>query len=557
MDGSAPWQRALRLFAWVHGDPDPRGLQAGFVLLIVLDRLLRRAGGVPLGDGNWPLRGATLALVILVVVIVAPRPRSRRRVVGALAVADLAVIGVSSFGPEDGGVGLLVVLPALWLGNHFRLRGAVAAAGATLALVTLPALVVHGAGGETLSRLVPLPIIAGLAALALAAGLDLAEAAQRRAEEGELRAEEGERRLAGALRALEAERQTSQEIFDAVDVGLMLLDRDGGLVGMNRRYEDVIRLAFPDEATCWPGDMFAEDGRTPLRPDELPSARAARGEEFDDYRVWVGADPWTRRALSVSARQARDEAGEYVGSALSCSDITDLMRALDVKDRFVATVSHELRTPLTSIAGYVSIMLEDDDVDAAVERKLRIVDRNTKRLTALVEALLQEAHHVDGVLPLAPSEVDLAQLTAACVHAAGSMADAAGVSLEYDGPGTAVIVADPRRVVQLVDNLISNAIKFTPSGGRVHVSMGRVADGVGLCVADTGIGIPSSELDRLFTRFYRTRAATEAAIQGVGLGLSLAKAIVDSHGGRIEVASQVGRGSEFRVWLPAVARPAA
>jgi signal transduction histidine kinase len=556
MEGNATWQRALRPFAWVSGEPDPRALQLGFVLLVVLDRLLRRVGGVPLGDGNWPLRGAALALLILFVLAATPRVwmRRRRLAVAVLATADLGVIGISSFGPEDGGVGLLVVLPALWLGNQFRLRGAVGAALATLVVVTLPALLAHGVAGEGLSRLLPLPIIAGLGAIALAAGLDLAEAAQRRAEASQRRAEEGERRLERALRALEAERQTSQEVFDAVDVGLMLLDRDGRRVGMNRRYEECVSLSLADTSLPWPGDTFAADGSTRLRPDEVPSARAARGEEFDDYRIWAGADPRTRRCLSVSARRATGADGEPVGAALACTDITDLMRALEVKEEFVATVSHELRTPLTSIAGYVSILLEDDELEAAVERKLRIVDRNTKRLTALVEALLQEAHLADGLLPLTPCEIDLAGVVAERVRAAEPVALAGGVALEYDDSPTAVVVADPERIGQVVDNLVSNAIKYTQRGGRVRAGVVCRESGVELRVVDTGIGISPPDLERLFTRFFRTRAAMEAAIQGVGLGLSITQAIVERHGGRIEVASEVGRGTEFRVWLPADAR---
>ncbi|CAI9401888.1 sensor histidine kinase [Nocardioides sp. T2.26MG-1] len=545
MDGNATFQRALRVLLWIDGEPDPRVLQAGFTALVVLDRLLRRAGGVPLGPGNWPLRGGAVAILLLLVVVSVPRAWRTRSAISVLAVADIAVVGVSSLSPEDGGAGLLVVLPALWLGSQYGVRGVFVGMGTTFSLVTVPALATHGFEGEALSRLIPLPLVAGVGALAISASLDAARAALARAEDSE-------RRLSGTLALLEAERQTSHDVFDAVDVGLMLLDRDGALVGMNRQYEVFTRLAFPDEATPWPGDCYAADGRTPLRGEEMPSARAARGEEFDDYRIWVGSDPWTRRALSVSARRALDESGELVGAALASADITDLMQALDVKDAFVATVSHELRTPLTSIAGYVSILLEEeDDLPEWVESKLRVVDRNTKRLTALVEALLQEAHHVDGLLPLSPRETDVAQIVETVVRAAGPVASACGVGLEFDGPSAALVVADPRRIGQLVDNLVSNAIKFTPSGGLVRAIVGFRDGGVELRVADTGIGIAPPDIERLFTRFYRTRAATEAAIQGVGLGLSLTKAIVDSHGGRIEVDSTVGRGSEFRVWLPA------
>ena len=543
MDQSERLRRALRPFAWVDGDPDPRGLQAGFVLLVVLDRLLRRAGGVPLGDGNWPLRGAALALLILLVVMVLPRSWRRTPVIAALAVADLGVVGVSSLGPQDGGTPLLVVLPALWLGNRLRMPGALITVAGSLLLITLPSLAVHGLEGEGLSRAIPMPIAAGLVALALAAGLDLAELARRRAEEDE-------QRLQRTLETLEAERQTSQEVFDGADVGLMLLDERGRLVGMNRRYEEFIRLSLPDDDLPWPGNTFAADGTTRLTADQLPSARAARGEEFEDYRMWSGADPATRRAVSVSGRCSVSPAGNVVGAVVAATDITELMRALAVKEEFVATVSHELRTPLTSIVGYVAILLEDDTLSAQAVAQLRVVDRNAARLTALVEALLQEAHHADGPVPLEREEVDLARIARASVDAAAPTALAEGVEIECDLRDPVLVVADPQLLAQVVDNLVSNAIKYTPRGGRARVSVRRDGERVELTVADNGIGISEAERGQLFTRFFRTRAATESAIQGVGLGLSITKAIVESHGGQIEVDSESGRGSVFRVWLP-------
>ena len=273
--------------------------------------------------------------------------------------------------------------------------------------------------------------------------------------------------------------------------------------------------------------------------------------------MWSGADPRTRRASSVSARWIHDEAGDAVGAALAATDITDLMQALKVKDEFLATVSHELRTPLTSIAGYVSILLEDEDLPAHVVGQLRVVDRNTARLTALVKALLQEAHHIDGIVPLTCTELDLATIVTNSVRAAEETAQASGVELQIDVSGPVVAVADPQRIGQVVDNLVSNGIKHTPQGGRVLVAAAPERDGAGLRVVDTGTGIPDTDLPHLFTRFFRTRAAAESAIQGIGLGLSISKAIIESHGGRIEVESEVGRGTEFRVWLPAVPPSAA
>ena len=125
---------------------------------------------------------------------------------------------------------------------------------------------------------------------------------------------------------------------------------------MNRHHGALMPLAFPQGHAGQAGqlgEVYAEDGVAARAQHEMPTLRAARGEEFDDLRIWIGSDPLTRRACSVSARSVRDAAGPFVGAALAYKDVTDFLRSMRVKDDFVATVSHELRTPLTSIHGYV------------------------------------------------------------------------------------------------------------------------------------------------------------------------------------------------------------
>jgi signal transduction histidine kinase len=226
------------------------------------------------------------------------------------------------------------------------------------------------------------------------------------------------------------------------------------------------------------------------------------------------------------------------------------MRALKVKDEFVASVSHELRTPLTSIVGYVNILQERPDLPADVLAQLDVVARNTDRLNRLVADLLHTAQVDDGPMHVVRSETDLGAIVRDSVQAARPAAERAGVDIDVEAPASLIVMADPQRMAQVVDNLVSNAIKYTVAGGRVRVSVALEGNRVELSVADTGIGISAADRDRLFTRFFRTRQAEERSIQGVGLGLSITKTIVESHGGRIEVQSELGQGSEFRVRLP-------
>jgi signal transduction histidine kinase len=281
----------------------------------------------------------------------------------------------------------------------------------------------------------------------------------------------------------------------------------------------------------------------------MPTLRAVLGEEFDDCRIWVGKDPLTKRALSVSARSVRDRDGTFAGAALAYKDVTDFMQALRVKDDFVASVSHELRTPLTSIRGYADLLLDQDLPPLAV-RQLEVVVRNAERLQLLVGDLLHSAQTSSGSLQVVRAPCDLAVTVRDALGAAGPAAAATSTELLYSGPPRLEAVVDPLRMRQVVDNLLSNAIKYSPPGTQVVVRLGLDGDRLELSVADQGFGIDAADRDRLFTRFWRSRHAHEQSIQGAGLGLSITKAIVEGHGGRIEVDSEVGVGTMFRVRLP-------
>ena len=377
--------------------------------------------------------------------------------------------------------------------------------------------------------------------------------AVRRALSTRGRAERHRERLAEALDLIDHQRRVADAILDTVDVGLVMLDEHGHYQSMNRRQRDFLRLAFPDGHAGRAGQLglvWGEDGRTLLSRDQMPSHRAARGEEFDDCRIWVGDDPRTWRALSVSARSVRDDDGRFTGAALAYKDVTEFMRALRVKDEFVASVSHELRTPLTSIRGYVDLLRERDDLPDDASHFLGVVARNAERLGRLVADLLHSAQVDVGPMHVVRTRGDLAHIVREAVSAAVPAAAVEGVTIESEVPAELLLTMDRDRMRQVVDNLVSNALKYTPRGGRVVVRLRPDGERVELAVRDTGIGISAPDRDRLFTRFFRARQAADRNIQGVGLGLSIARSIVESHGGRIEVDSEPGEGSVFRVRIP-------
>jgi signal transduction histidine kinase len=247
-----------------------------------------------------------------------------------------------------------------------------------------------------------------------------------------------------------------------------------------------------------------------------------------------------------SERLARREAEN--AQRLLVTQNTQLRELDRLKDEFVSSVSHELRTPLTSISGYAELLLEDA-TDEETRTHLRVVERNAERLLGLVSDLLFAARLQGGRLDLELEQVDLRALVEESVAAARPGAEAARVELHVTAAAVPAVDGERARLAQLLDNLVSNAIKFTPAGGHVDIALGARDGMVHLEVSDTGIGISDDERGHLFERFFRSQAALEQQIQGTGLGLYISKAIVDAHGGRIAARSE-GEGTTFVVELP-------
>jgi signal transduction histidine kinase len=264
--------------------------------------------------------------------------------------------------------------------------------------------------------------------------------------------------------------------------------------------------------------------------------------------------------IQQMVREAGVRAAELLGRAAALEEAASQLeshnaqlRELDnVKDEFVGLVSHELRTPLTSIIGYLEMVLEEDaePLTPGQRRYLGTVSRNVERLATLVNELLFLAQVDAGRLELNLAEADLNQLLAEAAEAAQPAAKAKQIELALETAELTPIVCDRNRIAQLVDNLVSNAVKFTPAGGRVEVKATAASNAVALSVSDTGVGIPADELPRLFDRFYRASSAVGSATPGTGLGLAISQAIAKAHDSTITVQSTLAHGTTFRLLLP-------
>ena len=251
----------------------------------------------------------------------------------------------------------------------------------------------------------------------------------------------------------------------------------------------------------------------------------------------------------------RHRAEQSLATALATEQqAVERLRELEkVKSDFVATVSHELRTPITSIMGYLELLAEGavGDLNGSQLGLVDRLDRNSRRLLLLVEDLLTLSQIESSRLTINAIPTDLRSVVSAAHDAIAGLLATRSLDVVVEVPDVPVPhEVDPVELERMLVNLLTNAVKFTPDGGRIELRL-EVDDGeTTLVVTDTGMGIPESEQDRLFTRFFRSSTATEQAVQGTGLGLTIVQAIVAMHGGAIQVESTAGEGTTFIVRLP-------
>jgi signal transduction histidine kinase len=339
-------------------------------------------------------------------------------------------------------------------------------------------------------------------------------------------------------------------LIDSTLDGICLTDPDGNLLISNAPLRRLsYELGMPAQGTVPErllaiSERMAEPERYRVRMNEL--GHSAGAETSDEFEL-----AGTGRSFRGFTAPVQDSNDVLVGRVWTLREVT-ADRELDrMRDSFVATVSHELRTPLTSISGFLEMLQEEEEeVGETARSYLDVIRRSTGRLHQLVEELLMiaqiEAHRVE----LDPVLLDLGALASDSVEALRPVAAENGVSIELVAESSVEVRGDARRLAQVIDNLITNAVKFTPTGGSITVSVQGNGRSVLLGVTDTGIGIPVDEQGQVFSRFFRSRNAAQGAIAGTGLGLAISRSLVEQHGGTIALESEEGRGTNVTVTLP-------
>ena len=243
--------------------------------------------------------------------------------------------------------------------------------------------------------------------------------------------------------------------------------------------------------------------------------------------------------------------GDKPGAIAILHDITDLERLENVRKDFVANVSHEFRTPLAAIAGYSETLLDGAIEDRENNRRfLEIIRSNAIRLNSIASDLLTLSELQTGAGPQNTEQVPLGEAIESALSTIAAEAALRGVTVEKGPIDNLLVLGSRYRLEQALVNLLANAVKFNRPSGKVRVETRRNGTSIGILVSDTGVGIPSRDLPRIFERFYRVDKARSRQVGGTGLGLSIVKHIVERMNGRVSATSQLGKGSVFTITLP-------
>ena len=355
--------------------------------------------------------------------------------------------------------------------------------------------------------------------------------------------------IEGRLAKLERDGQQLRVVLGGMAEGVIAVDSRRRLLFANASADALFGL---DARSV--GRILPELIRSPQLQEAVEATLGSTGSYTGEITL-ASREPFPKphaKTLAVHGTTLPDS--PQGGAILVFHDVSDLRRLERMRQDFVANVSHELKTPLASIKAYTETLLDwalhDEEVNV---RFLHRIEEQAERLNQLIMDLLSLARLDSGMGTFDHAPLALTPLICKCVESVRGRAEAKGLALGLD-LGTldnaTVIVADEEAVRQILDNLIDNAVKYTPEGGWVGIACEATAHHVSISVADSGIGIPRDDLARVFERFYRVDKARSRELGGTGLGLSIVKHLVQSLGGTVTVASRVGEGTQFQVRLP-------
>lgn len=485
------------------------------------------------------IAGLALLVVTTLLTLIVPWQRIPREAVALIPFLDALAVGLTTSAP-DIRLGFLWVFPVAWLATYFTMPWVFAG----IAFIS-GCLIVFANQSGTPADIMLRVIIVVLTLTFL--GTTIRLGAQRSRAGRRLLKRQSEQVNRAARRA-EAHQQRVTQIIDALDVALVAVDEDGTIQRMNDAYRELYGRDRYGASLPSSGVEYDDRQGEPLPPERTSLARAALGEDLDGESVWL-YDRWGRwRALQVSTQVLAGVTAGERSTLVIIDDVTALMDAAEERRAFSAIVSHELRNPLTAIIGHIDLLLERDDLPERVVSQIEVIANASERMLNLVASTLEESRPSSGVLS---EPVDLRQIVEASVASFAPIAARNRHTLAIEGAETLLIYGDAFRLRQVLDNLLSNAVKYTPAGGDITIDLSIGGDGQAeVAVSDSGTGMTPDEVDRLFEPYFRSDAVVRGGIPGTGLGMGIARDIVEAHDGSIDVVSEPEVGTRFTLRFP-------
>ncbi len=348
---------------------------------------------------------------------------------------------------------------------------------------------------------------------------------------------------------LAASEERLRTLVESMNDIIFTVDRAGRFTGFYGRQLEGYGLSVDATDFRVPADVF-DDETAAVYDAAIDHAMRGENAVFD----WVLSSPDGRQIhLQTALSPVYDDQGAITGAVGVGRDISELKRLERVKSEFVASVSHELRTPLASILGYAEILLRGrpGPLTDVQQEFLQTILEGSRRLKLLVDDLLDVSRIEVGKFRMNFDDVDLEDVIERAEETIRPLAAKADIAVKVElPPNLPMIEGDAQRIGQVMDNLLSNAVKFSHAGGCVCVGVDEEDAALCVIVRDEGIGIPQEDIAHLFSRFYRASNAEPNRRSGTGLGLYIARAIVEGHGGHIQAESSPGQGTTLRFWLP-------
>ena len=485
-----------------------------------------------------------LVFVLTGVAIMVPWSPATKRWAIALPILDIiAIVGMREAEPLLG-AGLFLVFPIIWMARNFGITGAFA--GVAIASVALVVVRIFR-GGELSPLDFPGLVLLPLTFIFIAT---TTYATSRRSNSQRRLLQQQSALVNSALARARKQEHLLDAVLNAVEFGVVAFDTKGTPTLENAAYRRALAEAGLASTTVINPTIYQTDRLTPYSEADMPYVRAIAGEQYENVVYWVGTPGDMRAAYSATSRHTRGAGDQIDGGVVVIRNVTAELEAVRSRDELVASVTHELRTPLTSILGYVELAADAPELEDRTRAMLEVAVRNSERMLSLVTDLLNTASDGSSAVSITLEPCDVGRIIQQAIEAAEVSAEQRGITIISDIDRPASTRADPLRIRQVIDNLLTNAVKYNRDRGTIAVTTLIDTDSITVSVTDTGEGVPPADLELLFDRYFRTDAVRNSTEVGSGLGLAISRDIAVRHGGSLTASSQLGIGSTFSLVLP-------